>query len=99
MFDHEAAVMFLGLLQQHQQAMYVGQNLQHQEVFILCPRVNNVMEKIRSKPPPVALNTVDMLRVASSQLHMGPQHVMHLAEKLYTQVCGVCSIEYLVWSM
>ena len=58
-----------------------------------------MMEKIRSKPPPVALNTVDMLRVASSQLHMGPQHVMHLAEKLYIQVCGVCSIEHLVWSM
>ena len=57
------------------------------------------MEKIRSKPPPVALNTVDMLRVASSQLHMGPQHVMHLAEKLYTQVCGVYGIKYVVWNM
>ena len=45
-----------------------------------------MLEKIRSKLPPVALNTVDMLRVASSQLHMGPHHVMHLAEKLYTQV-------------
>ena len=46
-------------------------------------------EKLRNKAPPVALNTVDMLRVASSQLHMGPQHVMHLAEKLYTQVSSV----------
>ena len=56
-----------------------------------------MMEKTRNKPPPVALNTVDMLRVASSQLHMGPQHVMHLAEKLYTQVCsahGISSVEY-----
>lgn len=58
-----------------------------------------MVEKVRSKPPPVALNTVDMLRVASSQLRMGPQHVMHLAEKLYTQVRRVCGIEYLVWSM
>lgn len=55
-------------------------------VCILYPRVNTVMEKIRSKPPPIALNTVDMLRVASSQLHIGPQQTMHIAEKLYTQV-------------
>ena len=54
----------------------------------LCYRITDVAEKLRNKSPPVALNTVDMLRVASSQLHMGPQHVMHLAEKLYTQVCG-----------
>ncbi|XP_065913915.1 DNA topoisomerase 3-beta-1-like isoform X2 [Dysidea avara] len=67
-FDREAALMFLGILQEHQQAM-----------------ITDVSEKLRNKSPPVALNTVDMLRVASSQLHMGPQHVMHLAEKLYTQ--------------
>ena len=30
------------------------------------------------------LNTVDMLKVASSALGMGPQHAMQTAERLYT---------------
>lgn len=32
----------------------------------------------------MALNTVELMRVASSGLGMGPQHAMQIAEKLYT---------------
>lgn len=39
----------------------------------------------RSKVRPIALNTVELMRVASSGLGMGPQHAMQIAEKLYTQ--------------
>ena len=34
---------------------------------------------------PIALNTVELMRVASSGLGMSPQHAMMIAEKLYTQ--------------
>lgn len=40
-------------------------------------------EKVKSRPP--ALNTVELMRVASSGLGMGPHHAMQIAEKLYTQ--------------
>ena len=31
------------------------------------------------------MNTVELMRVASSGLGMGPHHAMQIAEKLYTQ--------------
>lgn len=40
-------------------------------------------EKVKARPP--ALNTVELMRVASSGLGMGPHHAMQIAEKLYTQ--------------
>ncbi|ROT81135.1 putative DNA topoisomerase 3-beta-1 [Penaeus vannamei] len=39
----------------------------------------------KTKPRPLALNTVELMRVASSGLGMGPQQAMTLAERLYTQ--------------
>ncbi|XP_070402415.1 DNA topoisomerase 3-beta-1 isoform X3 [Nothobranchius furzeri] len=48
-------------------------------------RVESVSKKEKSKQRPQALNTVEMLRVASSALGMGPQHTMQTAERLYTQ--------------
>ena len=49
-------------------------------------RVESVSEKPRSKAPPVALHTVELLRSASSRLHMGPKQTMDVAERLYTEV-------------
>lgn len=40
-------------------------------------------EKVKQRPQ--ALNTVEMLRQASSGLGMGPQYTMQVAERLYTQ--------------
>lgn len=40
-------------------------------------------EKVKARP--IALNTVELMRVASSGLGMGPHHAMQIAEKLYTQ--------------
>lgn len=48
-------------------------------------RVISVVSKEKSKSRPVALNTVELMRVASSGLGMGPQHAMQIAEKLYIQ--------------
>lgn len=39
----------------------------------------------KSKPRPAALNTVEMLRAASSGLSISPMHTMQIAERLYTQ--------------
>ncbi|KAF5894549.1 DNA topoisomerase 3-beta-1, partial [Clarias magur] len=47
--------------------------------------VESVSKKEKAKQRPLALNTVEMLRVASSALGMGPQHAMQVAERLYTQ--------------
>lgn len=48
-------------------------------------KVEGVSEKQRSKAPPIALHTVEMLRSASSRLHMGPKQTMDVAERLYTE--------------
>ncbi|XP_042609027.1 DNA topoisomerase 3-beta-1 [Cyprinus carpio] len=48
-------------------------------------KVDSVTKKEKAKQRPLALNTVEMLRVASSALGMGPQHTMQIAERLYTQ--------------
>ncbi|XP_041957877.1 DNA topoisomerase 3-beta-1 isoform X2 [Alosa sapidissima] len=47
-------------------------------------KVESVSKKEKAKQRPQALNTVEMLRVASSALGMGPQHTMQVAERLYT---------------
>ncbi|KAK3783011.1 hypothetical protein RRG08_015351 [Elysia crispata] len=47
--------------------------------------VLETIQKNGEKAKPLALNTVEMLRVASSGLGMGPQHTMQVAERLYTQ--------------
>ena len=47
--------------------------------------VIGVSKKEKAKQRPIALNTVEMLRMASSGLNMGPQHCMQIAERLYTQ--------------
>ncbi|XP_061621102.1 DNA topoisomerase 3-beta-1 isoform X2 [Phyllopteryx taeniolatus] len=48
-------------------------------------QVESVIKKEKTKPRPLALNTVEMLRVASSSLGMAPQYTMQIAERLYTQ--------------
>ncbi|BBM98000.1 DNA topoisomerase III [Marchantia polymorpha subsp. ruderalis] len=48
-------------------------------------KVTAVSKKEERKVRPNGLNTVDMLKVASSALNMGPHHAMQIAERLYTQ--------------
>ena len=45
----------------------------------------SVVTKEKAKERPIALNTVELMRVASSGLGMGPHHAMQIAERLYTQ--------------
>lgn len=47
--------------------------------------VIGVSKKEKAKQRPLALNTVEMLRCASSGLNIGPQQCMQIAERLYTQ--------------
>lgn len=48
-------------------------------------KVKDVSKKEERKGRPTGLNTVNMLKVASSALGMGPHHAMQIAERLYTQ--------------
>ncbi|XP_057429200.1 DNA topoisomerase 3-beta isoform X2 [Lotus japonicus] len=47
--------------------------------------VTEISEKQETKSRPVGLNTVNLLKVASSALGFGPHMAMQLAERLYTQ--------------
>lgn len=47
--------------------------------------VTEITEKQESKSRPSGLNTVNLLKVASSGMGFGPQMAMQLAERLYTQ--------------
>lgn len=47
--------------------------------------VTDVRSEERYKAKPLALNTVELMRMASSGLGMGPAHCMQIAEHLYTQ--------------
>ena len=48
-------------------------------------RVSNVTTKEKRKYRPLALNTVQLLRLASSQLKMSPDQAMKAAEELYME--------------
>lgn len=48
-------------------------------------RVTDISYKDKSKARPTGLNTVELLRVASASLGIGPHTAMNVAERLYTQ--------------
>eukprot|EP00249_Psilotum_nudum_P012211 c23652_g1_i1 orf=91-2673(+) len=48
-------------------------------------KVIDISRKEERKVRPMGLNTVNMLKVASSALGMGPHHTMQIAERLYIQ--------------
>lgn len=48
-------------------------------------KVVDVSQKEERKSRPSGLNTVNLLKVASSALGLGPHHAMQIAERLYTQ--------------
>jgi DNA topoisomerase-3 len=51
----------------------------------LFSRVASVTTKEKTKQRPQALNTIELMRVASSGLGVGPHHAMQIAERLYIQ--------------
>lgn len=53
--------------------------------ILLVFSVECVVEKDLVKPRPLALNTVELMRAASSGLNLGPHNAMTIAERLYTQ--------------
>ena len=52
---------------------------------ILGATINSISKKEKSKTRPQALNTVELLRVCSAKLGIGPAQAMSVAERLYTQ--------------
>jgi len=69
-FDKDVALAFLDRMKAEHQSL----------------RVESVKEKEKAKQRPQALNTVELLRVASAKLGIGPQQTMQIAERLYIQV-------------
>lgn len=63
----------------------VGKMFQRMVIDYGLAKVIDVSEKEERKSRPVGLNTVNLLKVASSALGMGPHHAMQIAERLYTQ--------------
>ena len=57
------------------------------EVISTCSsgRVVDVTESDEKRLRPLALDTVSLLKLCSSTLGIGPQHAMHVAERLYLQ--------------
>ncbi|XP_066597941.1 DNA topoisomerase 3-beta-1 [Prorops nasuta] len=47
--------------------------------------VSTIQSTEKTKSRPIALNTVELMRVASSGLGISPHHAMQIAERLYTQ--------------
>ena len=45
--------------------------------------MTNITEKKDKQPRPTALNTVEMLKLASTVLNMSPHYTMQIAERLY----------------
>ncbi|ELW72593.1 DNA topoisomerase 3-beta-1 [Tupaia chinensis] len=94
-FDREIAQMFLNLTKSEKEAQvrlprraFFGVGTGLGDLCLeeqLVPKVEAASRKEKAKQRPLALNTVEMLRVASSALGMGPQHAMQTAERLYTQ--------------
>lgn len=54
------------------------------EVYFVWFSVVDVSRKVKTKQRPQGLNTVELLRVSSSTLGIGPHDTMHIAERLYT---------------
>jgi len=48
-------------------------------------KITKISKSIKSKHGPQALNTVQLLKIASSAYHIGPHQAMQIAERLYTQ--------------
>jgi DNA topoisomerase-3 len=63
--------------------------------FCLTSSVLDMSEKPGKKPRPLPLNTVEMLKAASTRLSMGPQETMRVAEALYACYCAFVFLSYL----
>lgn len=61
-------------------------------------QVVDVSHKEKVKQRPQALNTVELMRVASSGLGLSPHTAMMIAERLYTQVGVLERPECNVWN-
>lgn len=48
-------------------------------------KIVSLSKKNKTLPKPKALNTVEMLKIASAKMGIGPHAAMQIAEKLYTQ--------------
>lgn len=86
-FKKDVATMFLTNVKKFKDALYVlvwylfgifG------NIFSIFS-VESVATKDMTKQRPLALNTVELMRTASSGLGIGPQTAMGIAERLYTQ--------------
>lgn len=54
-------------------------------MHLILFRIESVVSKDQFKGRPQALNTVELMRICSSGLGIGPFQSMQIAERLYTQ--------------
>ena len=98
-FDREVAVMFHQKIKDAKQAKYSQffyLSLKTSWDVKIVFRLIKVSQKEKAKQRPQALNTVELMRVASSGLNMSPHHAMTLAERLYTQVSELYSDRFVL---
>ncbi len=80
-FEQAAGILFYNIVNAEKHALYAIAT--YYITTYLFNRIEHVTLKEGKKVRPIPLNTVDLLKVASQQLHIGPGLTMQIAERLY----------------
>jgi len=83
--DGPSATLSLSWARERELNQHTAQSYFNRVKSVTKAKVTSVQKKEKKRPPPIALNTVELLRTASSSMGIGPHQTMQVAERLYTQ--------------